>query len=199
MPPIATEQRAQEQRQIVRMLEEIRTTPTGAQAVHELRRRRYQVRFGQPLGGGAFTYPWKVITLRRGYPYETTLGMLIHELGHVLFISDHTHLWSGSVEQEYQASRFWAQVSRELNRLPDRLEEKWLGPEPDISSLYDEIRRPSLWHRMALPTSQPRGIGDKIWALWQAIVSLTWLLSISGSRLLRRKRHANSNREPGPG
>ena len=41
--------------------------PVGA-AVEALRNLGYQVRFGRPLGGGAFTYPWKVITLQRGYP-----------------------------------------------------------------------------------------------------------------------------------
>jgi hypothetical protein len=61
-------QRAAEQAQIASMLAAIETTPSGGAAVEALRNLGYQVRFGRPLGGGAFTYPWKVITLQRGYP-----------------------------------------------------------------------------------------------------------------------------------
>ncbi len=171
------------------MLGEIQATPSGAPAVNALRRLGYRVRFGRPLGGGAFTYPWKVITLRRGYPRHVTLAMLIHELGHVSFASNHQRLWSGSVEQEVAANRLWAQVSNELGQLPARLEDKWLGADHDDGALAEEIRRPSAWHRMALPTHQRFGLKDKTWAAWQAIASVAWIISLLRStRFMRRRR-----------
>ena len=170
-------QRASEQAQIASMLADIEATRSGGPAVDALRKLGYRVRFGRPLGGGAFTYPWKVITLRRGHPQRVTLAMLIHELGHVLFASKHKWLWSGSVEQEYAASRFWARVSSELGILSAGLEAKWLGPNDDSSELANEIRRPTAWHRVALPSDQRYGLADKFWALWQALASVTWVVS----------------------
>jgi hypothetical protein len=166
-----------EQAQIVQMLSEIGSTPSGAPALEALQRLGFRVRFGRPLGGGAFIYPWRVITLRRGYSYQVTLGMLAHELGHVLFMSNYKRLWSGSVEQEYAANRFWAQVSSELGNLSGRLEAKWLGPDHDAERLFEEIRSPSAWHRRALPLQQRFGPADKAWAMWQAIASVSWVVS----------------------
>ena len=183
---MATKRKAQEQKQIAQMLEEIEATPSGAPAVSALRRHGHRVRFGRPLGGGAFTYPWKVITLRRGYPHHLTLAMLIHELGHIYFMSKYERLWSASVEQEYWANRFWAQVSSELGALPAWLEVKWLGPDHDFDALVEEIRRPSAWHRVALPTHQHFGLQDKIWALWQAIAAVAWVVSALQPRRFRR-------------
>lgn len=184
-------QRAPEQTEIASMLATIETTPSGEPAVDALRSLGYRVRFGRPLGGGAFTYPWRVITLRRGYSHHATQAMLIHELGHVVFASKHKRLWSGSVEQEYSASRFWAQVSSELGVLSANLESKWLGPDHDLDALVSEIRRPSTWHRVALPPSQRYGLQDKVWALWQALASVVWVASrlrdgCSGRRRDRR-------------
>ncbi len=181
-------QKAAEQDQIAQMLGEIEATPSGAPAVNALQRLGYRVRFGRPLGGGAFTYPWKVITLRRGYPRQVTLAMLIHELGHVSFASKYRSLWSGSVEQEVAANRLWAQVSSELGKLPGRLEEKWLGPDHDFDALAEEIRRPSTWHRVALPTHQRLGFKDKTWAAWQAIASVAWIISLLRPTRFRRRR-----------
>lgn len=181
-------QRAAEEDQIAQMLGEIEATPSGAPAVNALRRLGYRVRFGHPLGGGAFTYPWKVITLRRGYPRHVTLAMLIHELGHVSFASEYERLWSGSVEQEVAANRLWAQVSSELGKLPTRLEDKWLGPDYDLDTLAEEIRRPSAWHRMALPIHQRWGFKDKAWATWQAIASVAWIISLLRPTRFRHRR-----------
>lgn len=179
-------QKAAEQAQIAHLLGEIEATPSGAPAVDALHRRGYRVQFGHPLGGGAFTYPWKVITLRRGYPQHVTLAMLSHELGHVLFASKHKRLWSGSVEQEYAANCFWAQVGSELGALPAQLEAKWLGPDRNVGALFEEIRKPSAWHRVALPTNQRFGLWDKTWALWQGIASLAWVIAALHPRRLRQ-------------
>ena len=198
-----TKQKAAEQAQIAQMLSEIEATPSGAPAVGALHRKGYRVQFGRPLGGGAFTYPWKVITLRRGYSHRVTLAMLIHELGHVSFASNHKRLWSGSVEQEYSANRFWAQVSSELGALPARLEAKWLGPDQDLGALAAEIRRPSLWHRVALPGNQRLGLQDKLWAIWQAIASVAWIVSALQPRRFKRGQvrrtgqDSEPKREPG--
>jgi len=188
-------QRAAEQAQIARMLGAIEATPSGVPAIYALQRQGYRVRFGRPLGGGAFTYPWKVITLRRGYSHHLTLAMLIHELGHVSFMSNYKRLWSGSVEQEYWANRFWAQVSSELGTLPARLEAKWLGPDHDFDAVVEEIRSPSAWHRMALPTHQHLGLQDKIWALWQAIASIAWVVPALHPRRLRRGQVQTTDNE----
>jgi hypothetical protein len=187
-------QRAFEQAQIASMLAEIEATPSGAPAVETLSRQGYRVRFGRPLGGGAFTYPWKVITLRRGYAPHVTQAMLIHELGHVLFASEHRRLWSGSVEQEYSASRFWAQISRELGILSASSESKWLGWDHDLEALSEEIRRPSIWHRVALPSSQRYGLRDKLWALWQAVATVTWVVPLLWAWRSPRDRAAHRDR-----
>jgi hypothetical protein len=172
---MVTAKKGIEARAIKQMIEEIKATPTGGEAVEQLQRRRYRVRFGRPLGGGAFTYPWKAIRVRRGHAYWQTRSMLIHEVGHTAFSSLHGKPWAASIEQEYEASRFWAQVNRELDALPEHLAGKWFGPEHDISAAYEEIRNSSLWHRIALPRHQPRGFRDKLWAVWQAILALMWL------------------------
>jgi hypothetical protein len=73
--------------------------------------------------------------------------MLIHELGHVLFMSNSERLWSASVEQEYAANQFWAQVSHELGALAAREEARWLGPQHDAGALRDEIHHTSVIFR----------------------------------------------------
>jgi hypothetical protein len=191
---MVTRRAAEEQTQIASMLREIGATPTGSKAVKALRQQRYRVRFGRPLGGGAFTYPWKVITVRRGYPPHITRSMLIHELGHAHFMSRTGRLWSASVEQEYAANRFWAQVGSELDALSSREEAKWLGPGHDAGELYDEIRQASSWHRLSLPQNQPRGLPDKAWALWQAAAAALWVFPLLfPGRLLRRWRRGRGS------
>jgi hypothetical protein len=103
--------------------------------------------------------------------------MLVHELGHVMFASKHRRLWSGSVEQECAANRFWARVCHELGILPASSRAKWLEPEVDSGALSDEIRQHTTWHRIALPACQHYGLKDKFWALWQALASVTWVVS----------------------
>lgn len=164
-----------EQQEIKDMLHEIESTPSGAEAVKNLRRLGYRIRYGRPLGGGAFTYPWRVITLRRGHSYRATRSMLIHEVGHTAFSLPKRAPWAASVQQEYEANRFWAQVSRELGALPRHRENVWFGAEHDVGLLYDEIRHASPWHRVALPEQQPQGLRGVIWAAWQAIASLVWV------------------------
>lgn len=175
---MVTRRIVEEQRQIASMLREIEATPTGVTAVQAVRRQRYRVRFGRPLGGGAFTYPWRVITVRRGYPRQVTRSMLIHELGHARFLSNAGRLWSASVEQEYAANQFWAQVSLELDSLSSMEQGRWLSPGHDPGALYDEIRQTSKWHRLSLPRHQPRGLPDKVWALWQAVTTTLWIPSL---------------------
>lgn len=191
--------RAEEQREIALMLQEIEATPTGAKAVNDLRQRRFRVRYGRPLGGGAFTYPWKVITIRRGYSRHVTRSMLIHEVGHASFIADSGRIWSGSVEQEYIANRFWAQVSRELDTLSGGEQIKWFGQEHDRSALYDEIRRTSTWHRLSLPIHQPHGPLDKLWAVWQAIASAVWIVRLLRPGYLRPRRRRADRAPRGQG
>jgi hypothetical protein len=184
-------ERVEEQREIAQMLHEIEATPTGAKAVNDLRRQRFRVRYGRPLGGGAFTYPWRVITVRRGYPRPVTRSMLIHEVGHASFIAESGRIWSGSVEQEYAANRFCARVSRELDALTGGEQIKWFGQEHDRSTLYDEIRHTSTWHRISLPVQQPHGLLDKLWAVWQALFSVVWIVRLLRPNYLRpRGRHA---------
>ena len=163
------------QQEIADMLHEIESTPTGAEAVKNLRKLGYRVRYGRPLGGVAFTYPWRVITLRRGYSYRATRSMLIHEVGHTAFALPKRAPWAASLQQEYEANRFWAQVSRELNALPGHVEDIWFGVEHDAQAMYDEIRGTSTWHRVALPEDQPTGFRGLLWAAWQAMASLIWL------------------------
>jgi hypothetical protein len=191
--------RAEEQREIAQMLQEIEATPTGAKAVNDLRQQRFRVRYGRPLGGGAFTYPWKVITIRRGYSRHVTRSMLIHEVGHASFIAESGRIWSGSVEQEYAANRFWAQVSRELDALSGGEQIKWFGQGHDRSALYDEIRHTSTWHRLSLPVHQPRGLLDKLWSVWQAIASAVWIVRLLRPGYLRprRRRAGHAPREQG--
>lgn len=191
--------RTEEQREIAQMLREIEATPTGAKAVNDLRRRRFRVRYGRPLGGGAFTYPWKVITVQRGYSRHVTRSMLIHEVGHASFIAESGRIWSGSVEQEYLANRFWAQVSRELEALSGEEQLKWFGQEHNRSALYDEIRHTSTWHRLSLPVHQPRGLPDKLWALWQAIASVVWIVRLLRPGYLRPRRPRAGNAPGGQG
>jgi hypothetical protein len=184
---MVTRRAAEEQRQIAGMLQEIGATPTGSKAVEALRQQRYRVRFGCPLGGGGFTYPWKVITIRRGYPSYVTRSILIHELGHVLFMSNSGRLWSASVEQEYAANRFWAQVNSELDALSSQEEARWLGSGHDAGPLYDEIRHTSIWHRLSLPQHQARGLSDKAWAFWQAAAATLWIFPLLLPGRLRRR------------
>jgi hypothetical protein len=196
---MVTKRAAEEQAQITSMLQEIEATPTGGAAVKALRQERYRVRFGRPLGGGAFTYPWRVITVRRGYSPFVTRSMLIHELGHTLFMSTTGRFWSASIEQEHAADRFWAQVSRELGALSRREHVRWLGPEHDADALYDEIRQASTWHRISLPRHQPHGLPDKLWALWQAAAATLWILPLLLPWRLGQRRRRGRRSSPGQG
>jgi hypothetical protein len=124
--------------------------------------------------------------------------MLIHELGHISFMSNYKRMWSGSVEQECAATRFWAQVSSELGRLPAQLEAKWLGQDHNLDLLAEEIRRPSFWHRVALPTNQHFGLQDMIWAVWQALVSIAWVIAALQPKRLKRLVCHLTDKDPEP-
>jgi hypothetical protein len=190
-----TERNSTDQSKIAQMLREIEATPSGAIALDLLRRGGYRVRFGRPLGGGAFTYPWRVITLRRSYPFQIAREMLIHELGHVTYASKHGRLLSGSIEQEYEASRFGAEVSRELGGLSEAMGEEWFDGNHDVSRVYRRIQQISLWHRLALPTHQRFGLQDMVWALWQAMASVTWIIPLLRPRRSKGLRDRTPDRE----
>jgi hypothetical protein len=161
-----------EEKTIEQALSDIGETYFGSQAVEHVRSAGWTLRFGRPLGGGAFTYPGKVITVRRGHTYEQTRGMLAHE------VAGHAWLYRGtladSVEQELYSTTVEAAISLEMGSIEPGHRNIWLLPHVDTSKpchrsdRWQAIKQDSLWSQIALPMNQPQGLGAVLWAVWQA-------------------------------
>lgn len=163
----ARSRRIREKRQIEAMLAEIGDTPTGAAAVAHVRAKRWSIRYGKPVGG-AFTYPWKRISLRRGYSYRQTRAMLAHELGHAW---KYPRALVDSAEQEYEAEVFARQVLAELGQVAERGQDAWFRVPREMHN--ERIWGYSQWHRATLPDRQPGGLRALWYAFRQAVGFLT--------------------------
>jgi hypothetical protein len=155
--------RAQEKEQIEQMLREIAATPTGAPAVAYARSRHWRIRFGKPAAG-AFTYPWKRISLRRGYSYRQTRAMLAHELGHVW---KYPRALADSLDQECEAEAFAQSILGELGQITEREREAWFAAPREVH--HERIRGYSRWHARTLPAEQPGGWRAAWFGMRQAI------------------------------
>jgi hypothetical protein len=134
-----------------------------------VRAKRWSIRYGKPVGG-AFTYPWKRISLRRGYSYRQTRAMLAHELGHAW---KYQRTLADSAEQEYEAEAFARRVLLELGQGSAGEHDAWLQVPREVHR--ERIRGYSRWHRATLPDRQPTGLRAVWHGLRQAIGILAGL------------------------
>jgi hypothetical protein len=146
------------------MLDEIGATQSGAEAARHARAQRWTIRYGKPIAGAAFTYPYKRIVLGRGQRYVPARNMLAHELYHAW---KYGRALANSIQQEYEAEAFAQRVRCELGVISERALEAWNRvPEEEH---YRRIRGYSAWHSRILPDRQPRGLAAVGHAILQGL------------------------------
>jgi hypothetical protein len=146
------------------MLDEIGATESGAEAVRQARAQGWRIRYGKPIAGGAFTYPYGRIVLRRGHKYMPARNMLVHELYHAW---RYGRAMANSIQQEYEAEAFAQRVRYELGVISERALAAWMGLS--MEEHYRRIRGYSAWHARILPERQPRGLAAVGHAIWQGL------------------------------
>jgi hypothetical protein len=157
-----------ERQQIQRILQEIGATGAGAEAVAVVQR-QWAIVYGRPVAGGAFTYPYRRIVLRRGLSYRDSRGVLAHELYHAW---QYSHSLVDSVQQEYEAEAFSVQICCELGTISEQERDAWFRAPREVH--YARIRQYSAWHYRCLPGEQPTGIV----AWWYAMKQFVGLMAL---------------------
>jgi RHS repeat-associated protein len=157
--PTAEESDAQE---IDRMLQEIAANG-GAEAAAYVREHGWKIRYGKPLQAGGFTYPWHLITIRR-YAYKTSLGILVHEVGHAWLYQG---ALAASLEQEYEVEAFAKPIQLKLAVIGE--DEYKRFAEISREEFYNGARGADLWRCALLPEEQPHGLAGFLYAVDQGL------------------------------
>nr|WP_290670276.1 hypothetical protein [Ardenticatena sp.] len=160
---------------ILRLLETIAQTPTGAPLVAYVHRRWPRIEWGTPPVGTAFTFPWPIeaIIMRDTGDEASNIEVLAHELAHMARWRGHI---VGSLEQEYDAYLTGVRVRAEWEGLDWRdpsgpATERWpllFGPDASPKRFMEWVRTRNAFYAL-LPWRQPRTLPELVQALARQI------------------------------